>query len=163
MTAYTQILPLGSVLDTMIAEKVFGWERLVVGYFGLRDSETPRQVELEGWLDELGVESVGEYFIDVPSKLCISVDERQFSTSMAAAWLVVEKMCADGWSWESVGGGALGHQSGWRAHFYKYPISLQDSVDWPRSGDAPTMPHAICIAALRVIDYEPPLRQRQAR
>lgn len=45
--------------------RALGWEFITVGYFGDPETETPRQVQLESWLSRVGVESVGDYWIDV--------------------------------------------------------------------------------------------------
>ena len=58
----------------LLAKEVMGWEHLIVGYFGGLD-ETARQVELEEWMEGVGISSVGEYFIDIENDWWVMVDE----------------------------------------------------------------------------------------
>lgn len=59
--------------------RAMGWEILTVNYFG--EDETPRQVELKDWLDRVGIESVGIYYVDV---------EKDF-------WIPATNMWGDAW------------------------------------------------------------------
>ena len=74
-------------LDIKVAEAL-GWEILRVGYFGMTDgpdSETPRQLELAQWLDDVGIESIGTYCIDGPEDWWRELSNWTPSTDIADA------------------------------------------------------------------------------
>jgi hypothetical protein len=80
-------------IDALVAEKVMGWERLEVNYFGTED-ETPRQKELEQWLTDVGINSVGDYWIDVGRKFWMPIygwHGWQPTRNIAQAWQALEK------------------------------------------------------------------------
>lgn len=77
-------------IDTLIATHVMGWEHFTLTYAGTED-ETPRQKELTPWLHDVGIEYVGEYWIDVPSRFWRPVQGRQPSTRISQAWQALEK------------------------------------------------------------------------
>ena len=140
----------GQELDALMATEVMGWEALTVGYFGIPESETPRQVELKEWLDKVGIESVGDYYIDVDSDFLVRADdmwERGWhpSTDWSAAGQVVEKMGTDGFSL------VIECQAGWEPLVYSAVFGpkarsprwyLLDKTVWFES-----LPLAICVAA----------------
>lgn len=66
-----------------------------------------------------------------------------YSTDVSAAWDVVAVMLAKGWTWESLGSGY-----GYRAHFYKLPLSLTASANWDAIVNGTTIALAICRAAI---------------
>jgi len=152
----------GRELDALVAEKVMGWEYLEVGYFGEED-ETPRQVELNDWLDKVGIESIGPYFIDVERDFWIYASDMwghgwNPSTNIADAWRVVEKLCnwdvddnmlvleGQGPDIEEEG------QPGWVAkQWWKADIV---GIAGHNIGEADTAPHAICLAALKAVGVE---------
>jgi hypothetical protein len=121
MTALAE-LKAGRELDALIAEKVFGF---------VPCTHEAHDAAGDGWL-----------CFALPESPDQGGECRSYSTEIADAWLIVEKLCADGWNWESVG------RESFRAHFYRLPISLPDSIAWPYGGSGETMPLAICRAAM---------------
>lgn len=118
-------------IDTALAERLFGWKwvawkdqrYIVAPDEGLRDNEIWAQGDEDVWVG--GTREVPHY-----------------STDIGAAWLVVEKMRADGYafdagSWENMNDG-----NNWVAEFEHCSALL------PVRGLGATMPEAICKAAL---------------
>lgn len=66
-----------------------GVERLTIGYYGT-ESETPRQAELEGWINQVGIRFIGDYYIDIARNWWRPVDEWR-PTENHNAWATVEK------------------------------------------------------------------------
>lgn len=77
-------------LNALAATKIMGWELLTVGHFGT-DDETPRQKELEEWIEEHGIESVGSYWIKANTHLWINAEYWSPTTDISQAWQVLEK------------------------------------------------------------------------
>lgn len=80
-------------IDALVAQHVMGWELLEIDYFGT-EWETPRQKELEGWIDEMGIESIGDYWIDVDKKFWMPVNGWQGwhpTADIAQAWRALMK------------------------------------------------------------------------
>lgn len=103
-------------LDELVAEYVMGWTR--IGRSGTRGL--------------VGVAPIGP---DVSRKV------PRYSTSMSAAWEVVEKMHQDGWDYEVANGpGPYPHM----ASFYRDGLGL---FDWHDEAS----PVCICTAALRAV------------
>ena len=84
-------MEVGIELDTLVATKVMGWESIAIGYFN-SDEETSRQNELEDWINNVGIDSIGDYYIFVPDSFWVEKDDWSPSTDILAAWQVVEKM-----------------------------------------------------------------------
>lgn len=107
----------GRELDALIAEKVFGLPQST-----WRDGEDHR--------DEDGVGVV-----------VLGVRPDPYSTDIAAAWTVVEKL------------DLLRNHSFERSPDGLYEIGVLYSDDgyWEVYGSAPTAPHAICLAALKAV------------
>ncbi|MDA3832084.1 MAG: hypothetical protein PF495_01675 [Spirochaetales bacterium] len=78
-------------IDRELAEKVMGWELLKVGHFGT-EYETPRQAGLEAWMNNCGLDSVGEYFIDEVRGFWIPVESWHPFTDIGQAFQVEKKM-----------------------------------------------------------------------
>lgn len=66
-----------------------------------------------------------------------------YSTEMAAAWEVVERMCAAQYNWMMI--------SRYMQEFTATFVSLENPHLDDCVCNAPTAPHAICLAALRVV------------
>ena len=119
----------GRELDTLVAEKVMGWEATADGlYWDARQKRTRLVLgsAIAKKREEMGIEN-GPGFVFAPS------------TDIAAAWEVVEK--ADLWSlYGSIGDGP-----------YRACIQFED-----REGlmTADTAPLAICLAALKAVSQE---------
>jgi hypothetical protein len=122
-------LPAGRDLDELIAEKVMGW---------IPGPCTGHTIELPGgWgCDECTAE--GQWgFQGHHTKL-----PRQYSTDIAAAWEVVEKLQKE---WIVI---INGYQDKWDVEVNmsgKYVSEVYES--------ALTAPHAICLAALEAVSY----------
>ena len=135
----TQTVGVGTRTDARIARKIMGWEVFRCGYFGT-DEETPRMRELHEWMGRVGLEAVGDYYINVDEDFFVSADEFQPSRHVDDAWQVIEKMRAgaattvliesmpDGWA---VRVGGFAHRKG--------------------DGRSPSLPLAICRAALAAV------------
>jgi hypothetical protein len=80
--------------DALVAERVMGWEKIEIKYFG--SDSTPRQNELEDWMHKVGLCYLGDYFIDIDRDFWIEVENWKPSTDIAAAWEVVKEMNAKG-------------------------------------------------------------------
>lgn len=130
----------GRELDALVAEKVFGWK--FVGKFTLDPD-----LQCDRWaVDSNGLE---RFYYEVPD----------YSTNIANAWKVVEKIkdfrpCAD----------AYGPGSGSNQQFMLGFIAKQWTCGWQpvnldgaftEFAEAETAPHAICLAALKAVDYAP--------
>lgn len=81
-------------LNTLVATKIMGWELLTVGHFDT-DDETPRQKELEGWIEEHRIESVGSYWIKAGTHFWLNVDYWNPVIDISQAWLVLKKFPAN--------------------------------------------------------------------
>src|SRR5687768_221843 len=79
-------------LDAEVAEKVMGYESMHVDY-QYTTEESDRQRELRDWLDHVGIESIGDYFIDVKANWWREQREWSPSTDIAAAMQVIEHLC----------------------------------------------------------------------
>lgn len=131
-------------IDALVAEKVMGWEYFIVNYSGTED-ETPRQKELSQWMQEVGIDSVGEYWIDVERKFWRPAYGRQGwqpTRDIAQAWQVLEMFPVPRY-WARLVATDTGN---WRC-----------DID-TRGGDGPVAsafdkdaPRAICLAALKAV------------
>lgn len=141
----------GRELDALVAQRVMGWRRMSYHqtqptniYYADRHELTWK------WYDNGGK----EVFIAEPSD-CIDcgTDFLPFSpsTSIADAWLVVEKM--------TNGDFTVMHSYGtWKAGYLwlSHPTSpAQEEPCWTCEATALTAPHAICLAALKAVSALP--------
>lgn len=126
-------------INYRIALEIMGWEELRVGYYGTED-ETPRQKELEDWLDKLGVESVGEYYIDVEKNYIFPKELWEPCNLVEQAWEVLEKF----------------PYTDWDIIICSSPIEWCCSISrWNKIAvyiTSETAPMAICLAALKAIE-----------
>lgn len=140
-------------IDALVAEAM-GREILEVGYFGSRgDSllephETPRQVELEEWLDRVGIESIGTYYVDVKADWWREVDEWSPSTDIAAAWEIVDYTKESYVVKLEYGLWWIDNRVYWKAELR--------SENGTYKGEDPRMPMAICYAFLKSQGVEEP-------
>ena len=141
-------------LDAWIAERVMGWEYLKVGYIGVTegdDAETPRQRELDHWMDAVSLDQIGEYYIDVENNTWVCLKENwQWSgggavfapsTNMSDAWKILERLHEQDWEYSVSPNHAMLCHKEW----------ITDSVAQSRpvieaKGDVPL---AVCRAALK--------------
>lgn len=117
----------GPELDALIAEKVMGLSLFQ------RERKSSSGVR---WKERL---------IDDPWK---RRPIPAYSTSISAAWEVVEKLFIDGWKMELEASAFLGEDRGGAG----VRFSCRSQVRGRHSASAPTAPMAICLAALRVVE-----------
>lgn len=124
---------MGRELDALIAEKVMGWEN---------------------------VHKHGSRLVGIPPTqpgipVCLAGGEiPPYSTDIAAAWEVVEKLQKDNPFWKT------SNYEGWM-NFNLGPTTGNDGFGWYANfGDSNTIaygktaPHAICLAALKALGVE---------
>lgn len=78
------------VMNEAIA-RFMGYEKVTVGYFGC-DDETEWQRKHAFWMDKVGIESVGDYFVDVANDEWLFCDDVNYDKSWDALMPVVEKI-----------------------------------------------------------------------
>lgn len=169
----------GKELDILVAETVMGWEYLEVDYSGTED-ETPRQVELEDWIEKVGIESIGPYFVDVGRDFWVYASDMwgrgwHPSEDISAAWPIAEKLglmlipvtvypSEDSWRafkkeetetwWACVSAYATMYLpvEAYRDEWGGYVgwVEKEVGVD----DVAKTAPLAICLAALKAVEHE---------
>ena len=116
----------GSELDALVAEKVMGWKK----WRGVDGYDVWIRQETDGWTHTVARESW-------PAKqMWAAFQEWKPSSNMSNVWEAVEKLQSMGWTWQ---------MSVERGVFRAYcRASSQGESDI-------SMPHAICLAALRVV------------
>ena len=137
----------GSDLDDIVAEKVMGLEVFECGYYG--EDETPRMVELHDWLDKVGIESVGTYFIDVKADKWEEAGHFRPSTVMSDAIKMAKKfdtfMFGISGSDDPRSNGKLG----------VWACVIKDGVEHHftdlGTNDVEKLPRVICMAALKAM------------
>lgn len=125
-------------INSRIATEIMGWEELRIGYYGTED-ETPRQKELEDWLDKLGVESVGEYYIEVNKNYIFPKELWEPCKLIEQAWEVLEKFPPK--DYKII---ICPSYNGWICQINKW-------TEWSLPTETETAPMAICLAALKAI------------
>lgn len=131
-----------SNIDNEIATKVMGWEPLEVGYVGT-DTETLRQKELEDWIDKVGIEAVGFYWIDVDTDFWMDMSGWQGwrpSENIAQAWQVLSKFPPPRWDIL-----VSRSEEGWLCALFCLGLKMADAV-------AESAPLAICQCALKTME-----------
>lgn len=111
----------GRELDALIAEKVMGLKRS--DHWPVVDLREDRSRPLDRWDDDQG------NIVPLPA----------YSTSIEAAWEVVEKIAS--------------LKNCWRLRLEKHPQgwSVDFETEWKVELVAETAPHAICLAALKAM------------
>ncbi len=107
----------GKELDALVAEKVMGWKKLF-------KKDYPDSGDWRG-LEWMWREREGFMYSEAQST-------KPYSTNIAAAWEVVEKLRDDNFKIQE-------HGTHWKVHF---------GAAWR---GAETVPHAICLVALDVV------------
>lgn len=110
-------------LDALVAEKVMGWELIGIAPSGGRVVHSPRL-----WEKELP----------------------HYSSDIAAAWQVVEKMEKDGWE------SGCETSKGIRRAWFAWDRRKRFSPKLPKFAEAEAIPRAICLAALKAVGAEVP-------
>ena len=135
----------GRELDALVAEKVMGWRLVKRG----------RRVATGSDYQKPGME-VGGFRGNDDARRWISHVCPEYSTDIAAAWEVVEKMDHPDWRIEvgnSVDGGFYAIMEPHRPIDDCETCGEQSTKDWQA---APTAPHAICLAALAALKHPTP-------
>ena len=136
-------LPAGRQLDALVAEKVMGYVWRTAGTeesFGRLLVESPISLPMASMTEPSnGVE---------PLRIDAFGSVLSYSTNIAAAWLVVEKLIADGWFID------MTHEGTWRVRLTKhFPMKRgkwQPSLE-PEAVLDVSLPLAICRAALKAV------------
>lgn len=126
----------GRELDVLVAEKVFKWHNIQSLAMLMDDG-------LMGW------DMCGNYPDSPPYEASHRIP--RYSTSIAAAWEVMEKLAKDGLVL------SLERGDKWRSAFRKNLPSYFEQMEYVV---ADTAPLAICLAALKAVSYEPPQETR---
>lgn len=140
----------GRELDALVAEKVMGWKRWTCADFQFQKAVL--------------YHSNPQYLVTWRRDDSLPLCEDQpsvprYSTDIAAAWTVVEKMHEEGFGVE------IGHACtpgyGWYATFVANAAQYEHSEDYEPATErmavrAPATPLAICLAALKALDAEVP-------
>lgn len=127
----------GRELDTLVAEKVMGWEATADGlYWDARQKRTRLVLgsAIAKKREEMGIEN-GPGFVFAPS------------ADIAAAWEVVEKLV-------STPGPNGDHHSVQVDYSGDAVVVIDENEDWQVSAIADTAPLAICLAALKAVSQE---------
>lgn len=133
------ILQPGRELDQLVAEKVMGWD--VVCGNDILDRDHPGMSEEEKSKDRWHKRKA--WFLGTERKACDECGTMpEFSTSIEAAWQVVEKL------------GIVRISNGWTRGEWKVEFSIPGcEVGFQLVyAKASTVPHAICQAALKAVE-----------
>lgn len=68
-----------------------GWEHVTVGYFGEED-ETEWQRQNEDWMDKVGMDSIGDYWVNIQGNRFLPADSLCYHESWNELMPVVEKI-----------------------------------------------------------------------
>ena len=128
----------GRELDALVAESL-GWR----GPFGVREEYmgsvgSPKIEVRYGWAPEFP-----EAPMDAPDQRWIEQTLPPYSTDIAAAWGLVERLIADGYDHPLIRYDTLRADDA-----TKWTVAVSDDREGWR-GDAHTAPHAICLAFLK--------------
>ncbi len=126
--------PPGPELDALVAEKVMGLE---VSWWSLHPHPDPDE-----WHEVLLPDDKG----DMPTRQVGGPGGRTvspYSTSIAAAWEVVEKFVSHGCAAWVEGDGHTGYRAGCTSQRGRF------------EAEGETAPHAICLAALKAVETQP--------
>lgn len=107
-----------------------------------RELDLEIAVRVMGWRWPAGVSAAASKILSPEGVRMDLIRVPHFSTNMAAAWRVAEKLRREGWSMV-----AGGNHVGWSIAF-----SLEGGD--PGSGSNAAMPLAICIAALKALEAQ---------
>lgn len=135
MSTSTEVreLTAGRELDALVAKKVMGWREVITGVYCISGAAGVPPENADGW------------WKTIP----------RYSTDIAAAWEVVEKL--RGPNDDEFGGGEFWKfldcsEAGWRAELF---LDLGDGADAPAllaAGVGYALPEAICLAALKAVE-----------
>lgn len=146
----------GKTIDALIAQYVMGWKPHTVGYFGVKEgdsAETKEQVELEAWAHKNGLQTIGDWWIDLDDQFFIKQDEWTPSTDIEQAYKALRR-CIRGVPQNDMHIEYLGG-CGWEVSTCydrdTYPGGDGDKPKkhkWKSWHKSDTLPQAICVTAL---------------
>jgi hypothetical protein len=99
-----QTMSRGSYIDRFIAELIYGYQFLEIGYYhpggnGVSDTSTPElQMKLKDWLDKPEVvaqydNAVGDYMVHVKKDRIFEVSALDYSHNISLALKLAERIC----------------------------------------------------------------------
>lgn len=126
----------GRELDALIAEKVFGWSW---------SKEKHRVADPEGWsVRNLLIPPNCDWILSTydlePGMNSVNIPVPSYSTDIAAAWKVVEKLREKDMDLQ-----LHSFRTCVRAYF--------DDLEWSEYEEANTAAHAICLAVLKAVEW----------
>lgn len=143
MTPDTEVKEAGRELDALIAEKVMGLEH----------REWKPYYAPEGWFPR---EQRGAVGVDgVPMPEGYEPDLPCYSTDIAAAWQVVERLLSLGF-WPDLISSHRSDGQNWRCEIDRYTPPDAETDPFPVSAISASAPHAICLAALAAVNAQSP-------
>lgn len=74
-----------------VITRFMGYEKVRVGYSGTKDA-TKWQKKNEGWMEKVGIDSVGDYYVDVENDEWMFCDDANYDKSWDALMPVGEKI-----------------------------------------------------------------------
>lgn len=146
---YSVTIPAGRELDALIAENIFGWTW---------SQEKHRVADPDGYsIRKLLIPPNGEWILRAyelePGMNSVRIPIPPYSTDIAAAWEVVEKLKM------TVSAPTAPYADGEYANSseteWEVEVTKLGSSDWSDivSARALTAPHAICLAALKAVGH----------
>lgn len=134
-------------IDNLIAEKVMGWELLEVNYAGTPE-QTPRHIELEQWMEDVGLKEVGYFWIDVSHNIWEEFSGQSRwnpSNNIVHAWRVIREFTNDDYDWELLNYGS--------EYIFRITEKASGMTYWDKNDN---ICRAVCYAALwaKGIRYE---------
>lgn len=137
---YDELKP-GRELDALVAERVMGWKLLPDTAYG-HSEQAAMDANKMAWFDNNNDYIAGELDYD-----------HQFSTDIAAAWQVVEKLREDDWWWSaSYRTTTVEEIKESRPGYWVTFRCVRGGVRGDRHGNSSQLSHAICIAALKAVE-----------
>jgi hypothetical protein len=140
----------GRELDALVAEKVMGWSRKTITvakqYHGQNEWDPPQTVS---WGSDAIVQGNKVYTFDRDDQPTNAEEMPKYSTDIAAAWEVAEKLHKDSWRLELVTSELLGPDMGGASARFACKAAVRGHV----TEHADTAPHAICLAALKAVGH----------
>ena len=125
----------GRELDGLVAENVMGWRECKIGI----------ERDIKGRAG-FGLERPGQFRLSFP----------EYSTNISDAWLVVEKLAGDGHALALQAPGSTDMNEAYR-EFTRWTADFgTNNISGYTEANGDTAPHAICMAALKIVGYSFP-------
>jgi hypothetical protein len=137
----------GPKLDALVAQKVMEWKLLTITKNDAQELlNTPSNIHIHAEKLETVSRFVEGVWRDI--KGTVGVELPHYSTDISTAWEVVEKMHSNGFRWAINTG--LAEDPG-QAHIKINIVRVESSDHEHNYAVAYTVPHAICLAALKAV------------